>query len=250
MSLFHSYDPERRAVLEPSDYQKPVPGFPETLVVTFQPGLMDTVAAMEGAEVVDTIREFMTFPIYRVPYKGKTLGVYQTLLGAAASAVMLEEIIARGGKRFLLFGSCGCLAEGLAPGQFILPTAAYRDEGVSYHYLPAADYIELDTQPRMAQVFAELGLPYLEGRTWTTDGLYRETKRNLAARQAEGCVAVDMECSAMAAVCRYRGVEFYQFLYTEDDLSGAAWDPGLLGKMPRNAHEAHLKIAMEAAVRI
>lgn len=250
MSLFHSYDPERRAVLEPSDYQKPVPGFPETLVVTFQPGLMDTVAAMEGAEVADTIREFMTFPIYRLPYLGKTLGVYQTLLGAAGSATMLEEIIAKGGKRFLLFGSCGALVDGLKPGQFILPTAAYRDEGVSYHYLPAGDYVELPTAPRMAHIFAELGLDFIRGKTWTTDALYRETPRSLAARKAEGCIAVDMECAAMAAVCAYRGAEFYQFLYTEDDLSGASWDPGLLGKMPPDAHEAHLKIALEAASRI
>lgn len=249
MSLFESYDPERNAVLEPRDSVQPIPGFPETVVVTFQPAIMDLVAAMEGAEVVDVLSEFFQLPIYRVSYQGKTLAVYQTLLGAAGSATILEEVIARGGRQFVLFGSCGDLT-GLPPGQFILPTAAYRDEGVSYHYLPVGDYVALPTADRMGEIFDALGLNYVKGKTWTTDGLYRETRRNLEARKAEGCLVVDMECAAMAAVCAYRGAEFYQFLYTEDDLSGAAWDPGLLGKMPAGAHAAHLKIALEAAARL
>lgn len=250
MSLLESYDPQRRAVLEPSDYVTPVPGFPETLVLTFLPALLDAAAAMEGAEVVDTIREFATYPIYRLPYQGHTLAVGQTILGAAGSATMLEEYLARGARRVLLFGSCGGLDAGLAPGQFIVPTAAYRDEGVSYHYLPASDYVTLETAPRLAEIFRALGLNFVEGKTWTTDALYRETPRNVAARKAEGCLAVEMECAALAAVAQFRGAEFYQFLYTEDNLDGACWDPGLLGKMPLSAHEAHLKIAMEAAIRL
>lgn len=40
-------------------------------------------------------------------------------------------------------------------------------------------------------------LPYVLGRNWTTDSFYRETENNLAKRKADGCISVEMECSAM-----------------------------------------------------
>ena len=39
MSILDDYDPAREAVLEPSHAAAPVEGFPETVVVTFQPSL-------------------------------------------------------------------------------------------------------------------------------------------------------------------------------------------------------------------
>ena len=72
----------------------------------------------------------------------------------------------------------------------------------------------------------------------------------MARRQAEGCLCVDMECAACAAVCRFRGVEFYQFLYTEDNLGGDFWDPGLLGKLPQDAKEAYFRLALELARQV
>lgn len=251
MSLFDAYDPDHSAVLAPTDAAEPIEGFPETVVITFQPSLTETAADWPGAEVLCAIPVFFQIPVYRVSYQGKEIAVYQTLMGGAASAAMLEEVIARGGRRFVLFGSCGSLARDLPGGHLIVPTAAYRDEGVSYHYLPAGeDYVPLDTAERTARILAELKVPCVKGRTWTTDALYRETRRNMARRKAEGCLCVDMECASLAAVCRFRGVEFYQFLYTEDNLGGEHWDPGLLGKLPQDAKEAYFKLALELAVRV
>ena len=251
MGLYDAYDPDRRAILEPTDAARPIPGFPETVVVTFQPSLMDHVAGMEGAEVLDTLSAFFKLPIYRIRYGGKELAVYQTLLGGAASAGLLEEVAARGGKRFVLFGSCGSLAADHPDDHLIVPTAAYRDEGVSYHYLPAGeDYLPIATADKTAAILAGLGLPHVLARTWTTDALYRETRRNMERRRAEGCLCVDMECASLAAVCRYRGLEFYPFFYTEDNLGGDAWDPRLMGKLPQDAKEGFLRIALEIAARI
>ena len=251
MSRWESYDPALDAVLNPADVAAPIADFPETVVVTFQPSLADAVAAWPGSEVLCTIPVFFQIPVYRVRYGGQDLAVYQTLMGGAVSAAMLEEVAARGGRRFLLFGSCGSLTQDLPGGHLIVPTAACRDEGVSYHYLPPEeDYVPLDTAERTAQVLEELQVPHVKGRTWTTDALYRETRRNVARRKAEGCLCVDMECASLAAVCRFRGLEFYQFLYTEDNLGGDAWDPGLLGKQPQDAKEAYLKLALELAIRV
>lgn len=251
MGLYDAYDPDRRAILEPSDAKDPIPGFPETVVLTFQPSLMASVARWEGAEPIASLRVFFELPVYRVRYGGRELALCQTLMGGAVSAALVEELIALGGRNFLLFGSCGSLAADHPDDHLIVPTAAYRDEGVSYHYLPAGeDYVPLPTAGRTSAVLTELGLPHVCARTWTTDGLYRETRRNMAARKAEGCLCVDMECASVAAVCQYRGAAFYQFFYTEDNLGGDAWDPRLMGRLPQDAKEAYLKIALEIASRI
>ena len=59
-------------------------------------------------------------------------------------------------------------------------------------------------------VLDERGIGYLAGKTWTTDGLYRETPGRVARRRAEGCLTVEMECSAFCAVARFRGATFGQ----------------------------------------
>lgn len=251
MGLYDAYDPDRRAILSPGDVAEPIEGFPETVIVTFKPRIMDLALERCPHEVLAEIPVFFKMPIYRVELEGRPFGLYQTLMGGAVSAAMVEEVIARGAKKILLFGSCGSLSQDLPDGFLLVPTAAYRDEGVSYHYLPAGeDYVTLPTAEKTGTILTRLGIAHRQARTWTTDGLYRETRRNMDRRKGEGCLAVDMECASMAAVCQYRGVEFYQFLYTEDNLDGTHWDPRLLGKQPESADEGYWTIAAELAKMI
>lgn len=249
MSLIDTFDPCREAVLEPAHVAGAIPGFPETVVVTFRPRVVELALERPHA-VLATIPVFFKMPIYRVTEDGRDFALYQTLMGAAASVAMVEEAIAHGAKKVLLFGSCGSLSQALPDGHLVVPTAAFRDEGVSYHYLSAGDYVELPTAEKLSSILTELGFAHTKAPTWTTDALYRETRRNVERRKAEGCLAVDMECAAMAAACRFRGVEFYQFLYTEDNLDGQSWDPRLMGRQPRSADEGYLRIALEIAKRI
>lgn len=47
-------------------------------------------------------------------------------------------------NKYIVFGGCGCLNKKIIHGQVIIPTeASYRDEGTSYHYAPASDYIKI-----------------------------------------------------------------------------------------------------------
>ena len=53
---------------------------------------------------------------------------------------------------------------------------------------------------------------------------YRETKKKIAQRKNEGCLTVEMECSAFFAAARFRKVIFGQLLYGGDDVSGETHD--------------------------
>ncbi len=186
-------------------------------------------------------------PIYRIP--GTGIGVALSGIGAPAAAGVVEELRVQFRTRnFLVFGSCGALTD-IPPGRMILPTAARRDEGTSYHYAPAQPYISIPQAGKLAGIFDELGVSYVMGKTWTTDAFYRETEDNLRRRAAEGCICVDMECSALQAVCDFRGLAFYPFLYSADSLHGS-WSRRILGALEKESRLQFFELAAAVAERI
>lgn len=250
MSLFDTFDPDSPEIIFAASHHPPLEGFPETIVITFQDETFRVLEQLCPTEVVAKHHAGRDIPIYRLNWNGRSIGICQTLLGGPGTAGLLEEALAMGAKKVLLYGSCGVLDSALVAGHFILPTAAYRDEGVSYHYLPVGDYVDIPTAERLGEIFDGLNLPYVKGRVWTTDAFYRETRNNMAKRKADGCVAVDMECASAMAVGQFRGAEVYQFLYAEDSLDGEAWDSRTMGKVPASDYETYLRVALEAASRL
>ena len=58
-----------------------------------------------------------------------------------------------------------------------------------------------------------------------------------------------MECSALQAVCDFRGLELYQFVYAADSLSGN-WTRRILGNLEMDARTAYFVLAEKIAERI
>ncbi|MFG6352288.1 MAG: nucleoside phosphorylase [Oscillospiraceae bacterium] len=252
MSLFDTFDPDSEEIVK-FEYQRsfnPTDAFPETVIMTFKDKTFHALEHVCPTQVVATLREGVDIPVYKLDWNGRSIGIFRTLIGGAGTAGLLEEALAMGAKKVLLYGSCGVLDSALTAGHFILPTQSYRDEGTSYHYLPVSDYVDIPTSARLGEIFDELNLPYVKGRVWTTDAFYRETRNNMAKRKADGCIAVDMECASAMAVGQFRGAEVYQFLYAEDSLDGDAWDRRTMGAVPTSSYEKYLRVALEAASRL
>ncbi|WMJ76205.1 MULTISPECIES: nucleoside phosphorylase [unclassified Sedimentibacter] len=250
MSIVSSFDINSEEVLKATDVVKKSDRFPKTVVVTFKDKVLELVKEMNGSKCIGEMNMGYTIPIYEVTYKGKSIAVYNTLLGGAGSAACMEEVIARGGEKFIFFGSCGTLDKNIAPGHFIIPSDAYRDEGTSYHYAPEGDYINVKTASKISEIFEELKLPNIITKTWTTDALYRETRGNMEKRKSEGCLAVDMECASVMAVGQFRNVDVFQFLYAEDTLDGICWDSRTMGKVPSDTYDAYLRTALNIAAML
>lgn len=67
----------------------------------------------------------------------------------------------------------------------------------------------------------------------------------------QGCICVDMECSANAATARFRGRELFQFFYAADNLDAEQWDIRSLGNDAKLMEKDRIAmIALELAVRI
>lgn len=249
MSITDAFNTSEQ-IIDPSAVARPIEGFPDTVLVTFSQKVLAAAAKRFKLTLLKEMQCCYTVPVYAFEYKGRRLGIHMTCLGGSAAAGLLEEIFAAGAKRALFFGSCGVLDRSIAAGHFIVPTAAYRDEGTSYHYAPASDYIDIPTAAELSAAFDAISMPHVQGKTWTTDAIYRETRDGLAKRRAEGCITVEMECASVMAVGQFRKKAVYQFLYAEDCLDSVEWDPRIMGKQPATAYEGYLDVALECAIRV
>ena len=165
-------------------------------------------------------------PIYELEYKGGKVVLLQAYVGAPGAAAQIEELTALGCSKYIVCGACGVLQKDVVAGHLIIPIAAVRDEGASYHYVEPSR--EIGANARIVKVIendlTERGIPYIKAKTWTTDAFYRETPRKIQQRVSEGCVTVEMETSAYFAVSEYNNVDFGQILYAGDSLAGDEWD--------------------------
>ena len=219
------FDPSPEAFVEPSKVIR-AQDLPEHCVITFFKEVIDKVIEEHGAKVVvENKWEDGPHSIYEISYHGRRLAFFHPGVGAPISAGLLEEAIAFGCRKFIACGGCGVLEKDIAVGHLIVVSAAVRDEGVSYHYLPPSRDVTANAEAVSALVktLDDRGVPYLVGKTWTTDAPYRETANKIARRREEGCLTVEMETAALIAVAQFRNVIFGQALYGGDDLSGAAW---------------------------
>ena len=131
----------------------------------------------------------------------------------------------------------------------MVPTEAYRDEGTSYHYASPSDYIRIRNADVVAACMRENRIPYVLGKTWTTDGFYRETCNNFEKRKADGCISVEMEGAAIQAVCDFRGFHVYMFFTSGDLLDAPEWDARMTkGQIEGTQHDSgHFEIALALA---
>jgi len=220
------YDSTREAFIEPSKVIKQR-DIPENCVICFFQEVIDKVVEQYQARIIVQNKwEDGPHPVYEIEHGGQRLALYHPGIGSALSASLLEEVIAFGGRKFIACGGCGVLEADIEVGNLIVVSAAIRDEGVSYHYLPPGR--EIAAQKGVVASFERTlqarNMPYRVGKTWTTDAPYRETAGKISKRKDEGCLVVEMEAAGMMAVAQYRDVVFGQILYGGDNLSAEKWD--------------------------
>ena len=109
-----------------------------------------------------------------------------------------------------------------------------KSERTNYHYAPPSDEIEVNqkSMKMFTELLDELHVKYTVGKTWTTDSFYRETPEKVKRRKAAGCICVDMECSANAAVCDFRGKNSCSFSTLPTIWMRKSGIPGALPTIP------------------
>ena len=252
--ILTEFDPNKIAVINPHGIVNTVERMPKVAVTCYAKETFERmIAGFEPEQIASTFTANGTIPVYKVTYKGVEIALFMNDVGAPASVALMEDVYQMGAEKIIIFGTCGVLDKSIDDCAIIIPNSAMRDEGTSYHYAPASD--EIPVNEKYMSVFTgmldELQIKYTVGKTWTTDAIYRETADKIKHRKEHGCICVDMECSADAAVAQFRGKDLVQFFYAADNLDAEEWDVRSLSNSAKLEEKDRIAtIALELAVRI
>jgi uridine phosphorylase len=228
--LFANTDAPRRAVM----------CFFQEVVAEFGGPVHSTMTSVYGGR-----------PMYETQHRGERIAYFFPSVGAPVAAACMEEAIAMGCRAFIAVGGAGALVPNLTVGHAVVVDSAVRDEGTSHHYMAPSRTVDADESASQEIVAAlkAAGVPFVRGRSWTTDAIYRETRGRMQRRVAEGCLTVEMEAAAFFAIGRFRNVRIGQLLYAGDALHGAEWD-SRDWLNARSVRERMFEIALDAAAQL
>ena len=252
--ILNEFDKCIKSTFNPDEVEKVVPNFPKIGVTCFSKKLVDKyLEKFKGEKIAEISGANGKVPVYKIKYKGHEIALFMSRVGAPACTISYEEVLVMGLEKLVMFGNCGVLDKNIEDLAIIIPTSAIRDEGTSYHYMAPSDEIEVNKKYKkeFIEILNKNNISYVEGKTWTTDAPYRETKSKVLKRKEQGCICVEMECSAMSAVAKFRKKDFFQFLYAADNLDNIKWDPRSLGNdIKLSEKEKIIFLALELAIKM
>jgi AMP nucleosidase len=124
-------------------------------------------------------------------------------IGSPVAALIIEVLATADPKATLFLGICGGLHRSLEVGDFVLPTAAIRDEGASKHFMPpqVPALPTFKIQKFVSQIVLERGLDYRTGVVHTTDYRFWEFDDRFTGQlYEERALAIDMESATLFSV--------------------------------------------------
>jgi len=124
-------------------------------------------------------------------------------IGSPTAALIIECLAVLNPTAVLFLGMCGGLHRSLKKGDFIIPTAAIRDEGVSHNFLPrqCPALPTFKVQKFVSDILVEKGLDYRTGVVHTTDYRFWEFNDKFKADlYHERALAIDMETATLFVV--------------------------------------------------
>src|SRR5690606_8490190 len=124
-------------------------------------------------------------------------------VGSPVAALIIEVLATAEPKATLFLGTCGGLHRSLEVGDFILPTAAIRDEGASRHFMPpqVPALPTFKVQKFVSQIIIERGLDYRTGVVHATDTRFWEFNEDFKQiLYDERALGIDMETATLFSV--------------------------------------------------
>lgn len=198
---------------------QPLPALPRQAVVfCLGKGLPLLQERFAPSLALDQLPGFITHsPVYQVEGAPHTCFLHGGY-GAPQAACTVETLHALGVRELLLVGLCGAFTPELRVGDVLLPEKLWSEEGTTLHYRQESGFVQVPSQrrERLGQRLEAAGFSVYPLPTVTTDAPYRQTFRKEEQWRQLGCAGVDMEASAVAAVCAYYDMECTVALLVSD----------------------------------
>ncbi len=152
--------------------------------------------------------------------------------------MLLERLAVNNVKNIIVFGTCGSICKDAKIGDVIVPTSAISEEGTSKLYSSMPKYQPSSHLLKHIQGYLKKEkIPFSEGKIWTTDAPYMETTKKVAYHRDKGAIGVDMELSALFAVCNLKKINIAGVLIVSDELHSAVWKTGFKSRILKNMYK-------------
>jgi purine-nucleoside phosphorylase len=185
-------------------------------------------------------------------YRGTRITVQATGMGCPSLAIVAEEAIRLGARTLIRVGTAGVIADGIAPGDLIVATAAVANDGTTRQYLQGAAHASVaDFTVTRALVDAGArkgGSGALHvGLIQTEDAFYATTPSDVAALAARGVLAIEMEASALFLLGALRRVRTGCIVVGSNRIGDAAM---IAPQVLRRGVAEMTEIALDAALAL
>ncbi len=217
---------------------------PVALMVSCEPDMKLMTAASDHSPTIPFFNSTL------ITHKDKGISVAGPFMGSPYAAMLLESLIARGARKVLVVGWCGAVTDELKVGDILLPSRAIVDEGTSRNYKRLDESLPVSVPDvklvqQLSDYLASSEIVHEKAGIWTTDAIYRETKKKVAFFRDLGAKAVEMECSALFSVAEYRKISIAGLLIVSDSVASRTWDPGFRNKTFKQSRKAACKAMLE-----
>jgi uridine phosphorylase/SAM-dependent methyltransferase len=180
---------------------------PEVCILDFDGDLTDALVDAGEVQVCAGWPCFHT-AMWSFSVDGAGCGLIARTIGGPYAVLVAEQLAVCGVRVIVGLTSAGRVGTGLPVPGVVVVDRAVRDEGTSYHYLPAGDTVE--ALPGLADALeaevTTVGLPVRRGLVWTTDAPYRETAEQVERYAHLGALAVEMQAASLFAFAAARKV--------------------------------------------
>lgn len=103
MSIIDTFDSHGEEIIKAKNNIRMIENFPTTMIVVFSAGIRELFLNKYNASKIGSLNAGgQKLPIYQFEYKGIKIGFFNTVLGGAGAAALLEELIALGAKKYYI----------------------------------------------------------------------------------------------------------------------------------------------------
>jgi uridine phosphorylase len=179
-----------------------IPDFrpPQICILEFDGDLTDWLLSRGIARKLKGWPCFHT-SMYSVSCEGMEVGIIDRTIGGPYAVLIAEQLHASGVELIVGLTSAGRISSELPLPCVVVASSAVRDEGTSFHYLPAGDTVECPTAitAYLQEELRSTRWAVRTGRVWTTDAPYRESELAIRHWRSEGVLAVEMQAASLFA---------------------------------------------------
>jgi Phosphorylase superfamily len=158
--------------------------------------------------------------LYVVQDGDSEYGLIGGAVGASFAVLVAEELFASGCRYLLSITSAGQIApcDHRHISSSSTGPSGTRERAITTYRRPGTPRLIRSSSTRRSVRLPMSTWGVVRGSTWTTDAPFRETTTTIAARQAEGLLAVEMEAAALYAFAVARGRSVLCFAHVTNQM--------------------------------